>query len=86
MPPDDHKTSYSPGDLYDLLSTSTEARFHAGYMFHRYCLNSISTSSSHTHGGATSARMKDDDTLETEVWDIALACMALSVKVRVPFH
>ena len=74
MPTEDHKTAYSPGDLYDLLSTSVETRFHAALLFLRYFL----------YVGIPSedeASISENEDLETVIWDTAVACLALSVKV-----
>ncbi|RPD70511.1 hypothetical protein L226DRAFT_469913 [Lentinus tigrinus ALCF2SS1-7] len=80
MPADDHKTSYSPGDLYDLLSSSPETRFHAGYLFVRYLLHvrSASTLASLPQTGGKSP--EDQEALEAVTWDVAVACLALSIK------
>ncbi|KAI0767274.1 hypothetical protein C8Q74DRAFT_1203943 [Fomes fomentarius] len=82
MPSDDYKTSYSPGDLYDLLSTSSEARFHATYLFLRYLLLVRSSPSSSSVESEDTASISSDDqkALEAVTWDIAVACLALSVK------
>ena len=34
--PSDEVETYTPGDLYDVLSTMPEVRFHAGHLFLRY--------------------------------------------------
>ncbi|KAI0672427.1 hypothetical protein C8Q78DRAFT_749412 [Trametes maxima] len=77
LPPDENETSYSPGDLYDILSTLPEVRFHAGYLFLRYAslVSPLDEPSSPTD------ELSDDaEALEAVVWDVALACLALSVK------
>ena len=80
MPPDDFKTSYSPGDLYDLLSTSLEVRFHAAHLFLRYLLLARSSPSSAASEDTASISSEDQESLEAITWDIAVACLALSVK------
>lgn len=82
MPADEHKTSYSPGDLYDLLSTSPETRFHAVYLFLRYLLLVRSSDLSLDDADTDSTSAEDEEALETVMWDMAVACLALSVKVR----
>ena len=74
MPDEEYKTSYSPGDLYDLLSTSSETRFHACYLFFRYFLFVSSPEDG--------VSVKDEG-IQAVVWDVAVACLALSVKVSV---
>ena len=72
MPPEDEfATTYTPGDLFDLLSTSNETRFHAGHLFMRY-FNLVSCA----------GEDEEPEALETITWDLAVACLALSVKVR----
>ncbi|KAI1792395.1 hypothetical protein LXA43DRAFT_339367 [Ganoderma leucocontextum] len=68
-PEDDHTTSYTPGDLFDLLSTSTETRFHAGHLFMRYF-----------HLVSCVDEDEEQEALEAVTWDLAVACLALSVK------
>ena len=80
MPPDDFKTSYSAGDLYDLLSTSLEVRFHAAHLFLRYLLLARSSPSSAASEDTASISSEDQESLEAITWDIAVACLALSVK------
>ena len=82
MPSDDHKTFYSPGDLYDLLSSSAETRFHAAYLFMRYHMQVRSDSSSASSTNAATQPPEDQEALEAVTWDVAVACLALSVKVR----
>ncbi|KAI0718555.1 hypothetical protein C8T65DRAFT_803825 [Cerioporus squamosus] len=77
MPAEDHKTSYSPGDLYDLLSSSSETRFHAAYLFLRYLLHVRSSGAAST---AVRQSSEDQEALEAVTWDVAVACLALSVK------
>ena len=72
-PDEDHKTFYSPGDLYDLLSTSSETRFHASYLFMRYFI--------HVAVPEVSQSKDEDLDFEAIIWDLAVACLALSVKV-----
>ncbi len=79
MPAEDHKTSYSPGDLYDLLSSSPETRFHAGYLFLRYLLRARPTAALKL--AAASQSSDDQEALAAITWDVAVACLALSVKV-----
>ena len=81
MPSDDHKTFYSPGDLYDLLSSSAETRFHAAYLFMRYHMQVRSGSSASSANAATQPP-EEQEALEAVTWDVAVACLALSVKVR----
>ncbi|RDX40830.1 hypothetical protein OH76DRAFT_1365616 [Lentinus brumalis] len=78
MPAEDHKTSYSPGDLYDLLSSSPETRFHAGYLFLRYLLRARPTAALKL--AAASQSSDDQEALAAITWDVAVACLALSVK------
>ena len=70
---DEYTTSYAPGDLFDLLSTSNETRFHAGHLFMRY-FRLISCADAD----------EESEALEAVTWDLAVACLALSVKVHLP--
>lgn len=72
MPPEEDEETHEPGDLYDVLATCPEMRFHAGYLFLRYfsLLNSPAMS------------LDDAEAAEAVMWDIAVACLALSIKVR----
>ncbi|KAI0643860.1 hypothetical protein C8Q79DRAFT_1012404 [Trametes meyenii] len=77
LPSDENETSYSPGDLYDILSTSPEVRFHAGYLFLRYAslVTPLDESSS------PEDELSDEpEALEAVMWDVALACLSLSIK------
>ncbi|KAF8129873.1 hypothetical protein EV363DRAFT_1450895 [Boletus edulis] len=74
-------------DLYDQLVNSPQTRFHAAQLFHRYFAlpeqaaywsevckyDRFERESSGTHG---------DSEYERSVWDLAVACMALSVKLH----
>ena len=75
MPPDDHKTAFSPGDLYDVLATSAETRFHAGYLFLRYFLFVGIPEED-------SSSLRDEE-IQAVIWDIAVACLVLSIKVSI---
>ncbi|KAI0634089.1 hypothetical protein C8Q77DRAFT_1055896 [Trametes polyzona] len=70
---DENETSYTPGDLYDILATSPEVRFHAGHLFARYFSLVCAPSS-------PPRDVEDPEALEAVTWDIAVACLALSVK------
>ncbi|TFK63164.1 hypothetical protein BDN72DRAFT_882234 [Pluteus cervinus] len=77
-------------DLVDQLSSSPETRFHAVYMFLRYCFVIIGQNDCDTANIPGSKSTKKYKGMDREVlledgqklllWDIALGCLALSVK------
>lgn len=74
MPSDESESTYISGDLYDILSGSSEIRFHAGHLFLRYF-------SLVGHPTGSTAHDEDAEAFESVAWDIAVACLAISVKV-----
>ena len=72
MPADGHKTAYSPGDLYDLLTTSPETRFHAVYLFLRYLLlvRSSSLSSDDTDDTGSAISEDEEEDLDADMEDM----------------
>ncbi|OSC99673.1 hypothetical protein PYCCODRAFT_1372497 [Trametes coccinea BRFM310] len=80
MPSDGFETSYVPGDLYDVLSTLPEVRFHAGHLFLRYFWLAGTPSLRHTPEQEDETREDDKNALEVVTWDIAVACLAISIK------
>lgn len=70
-------------DLYDQLTNSPHTRFHAAQMFHRYFLLPEKIEFwRDTYEHRCSESYDDSDLIYMRgVWNIALACMALSVKV-----
>ncbi|KAI9056299.1 hypothetical protein FKP32DRAFT_1585806 [Trametes sanguinea] len=82
MPSDEFETSYVPGDLYDVLSAIPEVRFHAGHLFLRYFWL-VGSSSPHQASDLEDKEETTDDAktaLEVVTWDIAVACLAISIK------
>ncbi|KAI0664175.1 hypothetical protein C8Q70DRAFT_905402 [Cubamyces menziesii] len=78
MPSDEVDTSYTPGDLYDVLSTIPEVRFHAGHLFLRY-VHLVDPPSTVSGDSAT------EEDLEAVYWDVALACLTISIKFHRDF-
>ncbi|KAF9011096.1 hypothetical protein BDQ17DRAFT_1345462 [Cyathus striatus] len=73
----------SRDNLCDQLTTSPETRFHAAWMFLRYFF--IINSMDRFHGNneqvsVTSCESRSDGGKRLAVWDVALACLALSIK------
>jgi hypothetical protein len=72
-------------NLLDQLITSPETRFHAAYMFLRYFYLVRGESGSPlrvTQGNGAGRVLPSEDGFELVTWDIAVGCLALSVKVR----
>jgi hypothetical protein len=65
-------------NLYDQLTSCPETRFHAGWMFLRYFLIVTESGAAPSNDHGPHAHEEFDALI---VWDIALACLALSVKV-----
>lgn len=76
MPSDESEATCVAGDLYDILSESSEIRFHAGHLFLRYF-----SLVGHPTGSTSTGRDEDAEAFESVAWDIAVACLAISVKV-----
>lgn len=77
MPSDETDSTCVAGDLYDILSESPEIRFHAGHLFLRYF-------SLVGHPTGSTGHDEDTEAFESVAWDIAVACLAISVKVSLP--
>ena len=90
-------TDQQPSDLMDQLKNSPETRFHAAWMFLRYFyltmspnpntgnprnLSHLSRQSSLNSNISASTNQEGRDLI---IWDIAVACLALSVKVKLLF-
>lgn len=92
----DHPYVFS-ADLHDQLSTSPETRFHAAYMFIRYLLRAVGDEYEEIESLVASQSLSrfetsssDDEQVQprhmehatkTIIWDVAVGCLALSVKV-----
>lgn len=83
-----------PSDLMDQLKNFPETRFHAAWMFLRYFYLTMSpdlrtdnarnlSRQSSLHSNVSANTNKEGRDLVT--WDIAIACLALSVKVGLTF-
>ncbi|KAI0364211.1 hypothetical protein BV20DRAFT_974708 [Pilatotrama ljubarskyi] len=79
MPSNEIETSYSPGDLYDILNTSHEVRFHAAHLFLRY-FSQVGALPAPSQSDADGEIAEYDDAVKAVIWDIAVACLAVSVK------
>jgi hypothetical protein len=87
-------TDQQPSDLMDQLKNSPETRFHAAWMFLRYFYltmspnpntgnaRNLSRQSSLNSNISASTNQEGRDLI---IWDIAVACLALSVKVKLLF-
>lgn len=73
-------------NLLDQLSTSPETRFHAAYMFLRYfyLIKGNPGSPGLFHLGKHGELRCSEEEFELVIWDIAVGCLALSVKVSKP--
>ncbi|KAH0835447.1 hypothetical protein J3R83DRAFT_9080 [Lanmaoa asiatica] len=74
-------------DLYDQLTNSFQTRFHAAQLFHRYFLHPEKVQfwgegCKHERLERESWGSHDGFDWERGVWDLAVACMALSVKLH----
>ncbi|KAJ6630280.1 hypothetical protein B0H10DRAFT_2207962 [Mycena sp. CBHHK59/15] len=69
-------------DLLDQLLTSPETRFHAAYMFTRYFYRVIGDHEQRGVNGLQKQEGHPVDGWDLVVWDIVIACLALSVKVH----
>lgn len=91
----DHPYVFS-ADLHDQLFTSPETRFHAAYMFIRYLLRAVGDGYEDIESLVASPTLTRFEPLTSEahpdqmeqatktvIWDIAVGCLALSVKVFV---
>ena len=88
-----------PSDLMDQLKNSPETRFHAAWMFLRYFYLTMSPDLNMDTGTRNNARnlsrqssLNSNASASTNlerrdhvIWDIAIACLALSVKVSLLF-
>ncbi|KAH8101772.1 hypothetical protein BXZ70DRAFT_931861 [Cristinia sonorae] len=72
--------------LRDQLTTSPDTRWHAAQLFNRYLIRISSTSPSSPrsryHNVTEGAKVTAADERFGSIWDIALACIALSVKFQ----
>lgn len=84
------RNSYVSSNLFDQLISSPETRFHAAWMFLRYFFLTMSPESAiwlDPANGSTSViaikkkRCLEDIGRMPIIWDIAVGCLALSVKV-----
>lgn len=74
-------------DLYDQLTNSRQTRFHAAQLFHRYFLLPDKVkiwreAYKDEHPEQEPCESHDDSDRKRGVWDLAVACMALGVKVQ----
>ena len=82
-----------PSDLMDQLKNSPETRFHAAWLFLRFFYitmspdrnagprNSTRYLSRHSSLNSNTSASTNQEGRDLIVWDIAVACLALSVKV-----
>jgi hypothetical protein len=75
--------SGTPFNLQDQLQNSPETRFHAAWMFLSYFHLTASPEATPNSSRSSSRSCSvDEEGLDLVVWDIAIACLAISVKVR----
>ncbi|KIJ62446.1 hypothetical protein HYDPIDRAFT_30409 [Hydnomerulius pinastri MD-312] len=108
-----HETTES-NDLFDQLTNSPETRFHAAFIFHRYCLRVFGQGLKRPSNGGERVHVQEIDEfyedaedvskgvcsggtilpckepasneeLVAGVWEVALGCLALSVKLHRDF-
>ena len=84
-----------PSDLIDQLKNSPETRFHAAWLFLRFFYltmspdrymgprNNAGNISRQSSLNSNSSASTDQEGRDLIIWDIAIACLALSVKVIV---
>ncbi|CDO74820.1 hypothetical protein BN946_scf184353.g1, partial [Trametes cinnabarina] len=80
IPSDDLETSCIPGDLYYVLSTIPEVRFHACTLFLRYFWLVSPPSASVTPDSQGAGTEDVEAASEVVTWDMAVACLAISIK------
>lgn len=68
-------------NLLDQLATSPETRFHAAYMFLRY-FYLVRGAPGSPSCSAFRGDVLSEHGFELVTWDVAVGCLALSVKVR----
>ncbi|KAF8797634.1 hypothetical protein BYT27DRAFT_7237189 [Phlegmacium glaucopus] len=80
-----------PSDLMDQLENSPETRFHAAWLFLRYCYitmgpkNNARNLSRQSSFNSNISANTDQEGRNLIIWDIAVACLALSVKFHRDF-